>query len=39
MTNEFKQNLLNYFVGNMPRETGTTEEIIKKIEEIPESNF
>lgn len=34
MTNDFKQNLLNYFVGNMPRETGTTEEIIKKIESI-----
>ena len=39
MTNDFKQNLLNYFVGNMPRETGTTDEIIKKVEEIPESDF
>lgn len=34
MTNDFKQNLLNYFVGNMPRETGTTDEIIKKVESI-----
>lgn len=39
MTNDFKQNLLNYFVGNMPRETGTTDEIIKKIEEIPRDKF
>ena len=34
MTNDFKQNLLNYFAGNMPRETGTTDEIIKKIESV-----
>ena len=39
MTNDFKENLLNYFVGNMPRETGTADEIIKKLEEIPERNF
>lgn len=39
MTNDFKENLLNYFVGNMPRESGTADEIIKKVEEIPFSNF
>lgn len=39
MTNDFKENLLNYFVGNMPRESGTADEIIKKVKEIPNSNF
>lgn len=39
MTNDFKENLLNYFVGKMPREQGTEEEIINKISEIPWGDF
>lgn len=39
MTNDFKENLLNYFVGKMPREQGTEEEIINNVSELPHSEW
>ena len=39
MTNDFKENLLNYFVGKMPKEKGTEEEIINNISELPYSEW
>ena len=39
MTNDFKENLLNYFVGKLPNEQGMEKEIINKISEIPRNTF
>lgn len=39
MTNDFKENLLNYFVGKMPKEQGTEEEIINNVSELPRSEW
>lgn len=39
MTNDFKENLLNYFVGKMPKEQGTEEEIINNVSELPSSEW
>ena len=39
MTNDFKENLLNYFVGKMPKEQGTEEEIINNVSELPYSEW
>ena len=39
MTNDFKENLLNYFVGKMPKEQGTEEEIINNVSELPHSEW
>lgn len=39
MTDEFKQTLFDYLIGKLPNEQGTTEEIFKEINEIPESEW
>ena len=39
MTEEAKKNLLNYMLGQMPNESGTTEEIFQSISDIPRSNW
>ena len=39
MTDEFKQTLFSYLIGKLPKEKGTTEEIFKEINEIPESEW
>ena len=39
MTNDFKENLLNYFVGKLPNKQGKEKEIINKISEIPRNTF
>ena len=39
MTDDFKQTLFDYLIGKLPNEQGTTEEIFKEINEIPESEW
>ena len=39
MTDKFKQTLFDYLIGKLPNEHGTTEEIFKEINEIPESEW
>lgn len=39
MTDEFKQTLFDFLIGKLPNEKGTTEEIFKEINEIPESEW
>lgn len=39
MTNDFKKTLLQYFTGNLEKDTGVTKEIIQKISSIPLSDF
>ena len=39
MTDEFKQTLFDYLIGKLPKEQGTTDEVFKEINEIPESEW
>ena len=39
MTDDFKQTLFDYLIGNLPSEQGTTDEIFKSIDEIPRSEW
>ena len=39
MTDEFKQTLFDYLIGNLPNEKGANEEIFKEINEIPRSDW
>ena len=39
MTDEFKQTLFDFLIGKLPNDQGTTEEIFKEINEIPESEW
>ena len=39
MTDDFKQTLFDYLIGNLPNEKGANEEIFKEINEIPRSDW